>query len=103
MSTDPRDVVPTVILAVIVLSAYDSSMPDLLVRNVSQKTLEALRERARRNDRSVQSELLELIERGVEEASGAALVAWASTVRTPGASVDLAAVVRTIREGRDER
>lgn len=39
-------------------------MPDLLVRNVSAKTVAALRDRARRHGTSVQAEVLALIEAG---------------------------------------
>ncbi len=38
-------------------------MPELLVRNVGEKTIEALRERAQRNKRSLQSEILMILER----------------------------------------
>ena len=76
-------------------------MPDLLIRNVPLKVLDALRARARARKRSVASEALELLEAGTEMTSGASLLAWAKTVRK--AEIDYKPAVRFIREMRDER
>lgn len=78
-----------------------SFMADLLLRNVPTGTLDALKERARVQKRSVQAEALAALERGVETTVGASLVAWAKTVRTDG--VDFAPAVGFVREMRDER
>ncbi len=37
-------------------------MPDVLIRNIDEKTLERLKERAKANKRSLQEELKELLE-----------------------------------------
>ncbi|WP_146198546.1 FitA-like ribbon-helix-helix domain-containing protein [Rhodohalobacter mucosus] len=39
-----------------------ASMADVLIRNIDKKTLERLKERAARNNRSLQEELKELVE-----------------------------------------
>ncbi len=83
-----------------VISRYDISMGDLLIRNVPRRTLDALKARAQRRGRSVQAEALELLEQA-EQPAGAALVEWLKANRTPG--VDVQAALRALREDRDSR
>lgn len=73
-------------------------MADLLLRNVPATLLDALETRASENNRSVEAEALELLERNVHKTAGASLLAWAKTVRT--AEVDTNIALRFIREMR---
>jgi len=80
-----------------------SSMADLLIRNVPVQTLAALKERAKRRGRSVQTEALEALKRGAEP-TGIGLVAWLKTIRPPDATdADVEAGIAAIREDRDTR
>jgi len=83
------------------ISGYDITMADLLLRNIPAKTLDSLKARARNTKRSVQAEALELLERGVDTTLGSSVLAWARTVRDP--AVDFEPVVRFVRQTRDER
>jgi plasmid stability protein len=83
------------------ISPYDITMADLLLRNVPPKTLDALRARARARNRSVAAEALEVLETGVEMTLGESLLAWVKTVRR--SDVDFNQAVRFVREMRDER
>lgn len=56
-------------------------MPDILVRGVQQQTLDALKQRAKRNHRSLQQEVLSVLE----------MVAQESSTRSPG---EVAAEIR---------
>lgn len=76
-------------------------MGDLLIRNVSSGTLATLKDLARENERSVQAEALELIERAVAPSVGSLLVKWAETVRQ--SKIDLKTAAKLLRESRDER
>ncbi len=83
------------------ISLYDIGMGDLLIRNVSTGTLAALKDLARENERSVQAEALELIERAVAATAGNLLLKWAKTVRR--SNIDLETAAKLLRESRDER
>lgn len=78
-----------------------SIVADLLLRNVSPKTLDALKARARERNRSVQAEALELLERSVDTTLGSSLLAWVKTIRDPDVDPNIA--LRFIREMRAER
>jgi plasmid stability protein len=80
-------------------------MPDLLIRNVPEQTMRALKARAKDKGHSVQVEARDILMRSVDT-SGAALVAWLETVRPKG--IDPATLRETvafataaIREDRD--
>ncbi len=80
-------------------------MPDILIRNVPEKTVQALKARAKSKGRSVQVEARDILMSAVDT-SGAALVAWLETVRPKGIdpailreTVDFATAA--IREDRD--
>ncbi len=45
------------------IQSETTTMPDVLIRNVPSKTLAALKVRARKNKRSLQAELLNILER----------------------------------------
>ena len=75
-------------------------MSDLLVRNVPKKTLESLRARARRHGRSVQAEVLQLLERARLPA-GDLLLVWLNNTKERGISSQPG--IDAIRQTRDER
>jgi plasmid stability protein len=77
-------------------------MPDLLIRNVSPRAIAALKERAKRNRRSMQAEALAIIEdsAGVPGESFAAMIA---RFRAQGKLIDfdVPAALSALREDRD--
>jgi len=83
------------------ISFYDISVADLLLRNVPPKTLDALRARARARRRSVAAEALDVLEAGVDMTVGETVLAWAKTVRD--SQIDFAPTIAFVRETRDER
>jgi len=83
------------------ISSYDISVADLLLRNVPPKTLDALRVRARARRRSVAAEALEVLEAGVDMTVGETVLAWAKTVRD--SQIDFGPTIAFVRETRDER
>jgi plasmid stability protein len=74
-------------------------MPNLLVRNLSEATLAALKARARRNNRSTQAEVAEILEREARPESGELEAAIAQAKReSAGKSFpDAAEIVRADR------
>lgn len=76
-------------------------MGDLLIRNVPKRTLDSLKAAAKRHHRSVQAEVLEVLERATVPA-GTALLEWLEQTREPRVR-DSSAGIRAIREARDER
>ncbi len=83
-----------------------SNVADLLIRNVPQETLAAIKARAKRRGRTLQAEALEALKLGAEP-TGVGLVEWLKTVRPDitEAEADAAAAAGTaaIRADRDER
>jgi plasmid stability protein len=77
-----------------------SQMTDILIRNVPAKTLAILKDRAKQRGRSVQVEALEALTIGTQT-TGQSLVSWLKTVRDE--TLDSAAGIAAIREGRDTR
>ena len=57
-------------------------MADVLIRNVDQSTLEALKRRAERHRRSLQQELLTILEAAVREPAPRMPAELAATLRT---------------------
>jgi plasmid stability protein len=75
-------------------------MGDLLIRGVSKRTVEGLKVRARRHGRSMQAEIIDILDRSSMPA-GDALAAWLAKTREP--SLRGARGIAAIRRARDER
>jgi plasmid stability protein len=73
---------------------------DLLIRDVPQHVLDALRARAKEHGRSVQAVALDALQRGAEPI-GRSLFEWLPTVANP--DVDVEAGLKAIRDMRSER
>jgi plasmid stability protein len=81
----------------------EEPMPDVLVRGVPQVTLDALKARAAEQQRSLQQELLRILEGAAQEAAGRDPAAVAAAVRArlarPGRRFsDSTPVIREDRE-----
>jgi plasmid stability protein len=76
-------------------------MGDLLIRNVPKKTLDSLKAAAKRHQRSLQAEALDVLQRA-NLSAGAALAGWLAETREDR-EVDSAAGIAAIRQARDER
>jgi len=83
------------------ISYDDIIVGNLLIRNVPKRTLDSLKAAAKRHHRSVQAEVLEILNRSSVPA-GTAMVEWLNATREPGIR-DSKAGMRAIREARDER
>lgn len=83
-----------------VLSQYDSTMGDLLIRNVPKRTIDSLKARARRHGRSLQAEVLSLLQQ-VDIPDGDRMIEWLNSVRQPGLSARPG--IDAIRKAREER
>lgn len=75
-------------------------MGDLLIRNVPQRTLESLKARARSHERSLQAEVMNILEQAAIPA-GDRMIAWLQTVEKPGLKSEPG--IDAIREDRDTR
>ncbi|MBV8067331.1 MAG: Arc family DNA-binding protein [Candidatus Eremiobacteraeota bacterium] len=75
-------------------------MGDLLIRGVSKRTVDGLKARARRHGRSMQAEIVDILERSSAPA-GDSLAAWLAKARAPG--LHAASGIAAIRRARDER
>jgi plasmid stability protein len=62
-------------------------MPNLSIKDVPESLAEALRQRAARNHRSLQGELMSIIESAAVETSAQALGASDSTDQSPGETI----------------
>ncbi len=78
-------------------------MPDVLVRHVPQETLDALRERAKRNRRSLQQEILTALEAIAEESQprNASEVAAAIRAKLSEGGRQFSDSVELVREDRE--
>ncbi|MCE5279784.1 MAG: hypothetical protein ABFD92_20545 [Planctomycetaceae bacterium] len=74
-------------------------MPDILVRDVNIKTLKRLKDRARQNGRSLQSEAKMLLEQAAGTSIAEALAA-AAAIRTRRAGRKFSDSVKLIRQDR---
>ncbi|MBX9879705.1 MAG: hypothetical protein K2Y22_14705 [Candidatus Obscuribacterales bacterium] len=82
--------------------AGTTKMPNLLIRNVPIKTMAALKARAKRNNRSVQSEIWEILDNTVK-ADDAEASFWelAAKIRAKQKYNPKSDVTKLIREDRD--
>ena len=76
-------------------------MPDLLVRNLSPETIAALKARAKRNNRSTQAEVAEILERQVLDEARARLDAAIRQARAESAGKTFPDAAELIREDRE--
>ena len=92
-----RDALPVAFLCAIIRAII---MPNLLIRNVSTRTVAALKERAKRRGRSLQAEALATLETGAGH-SGDELADELARLRADGKLVlDLKAALTALREDR---
>lgn len=77
-----------------------SRMADLLIRNVPQRTVNSLKAQARRHRRSVQAEVLDILETA-NVTAGDRMIGWLESHSEPGLSSEPGICV--IRETRDTR
>ena len=84
----------------LILSLYDSAMSDLLIRDIPARTMSALKARAKQHRRSVQAEVLDILQSS-EIPAGDALLRWLCEVRRPG--IRSVPGITAIRQARDER
>jgi hypothetical protein len=76
-------------------------MAQVIIRNLDPETVEALRSRAKRNGRSLEAELRDVLTQSARITANEAFLEWVERNRLPGvAGLD---VVELIREGREER
>lgn len=85
------------------ISSGDKEMPNLLIRNVPVKTLNALKSRAKKNKRSVQAEVSAILDREAKATAETDFWELAARIRE-----ELKGTVQTdsaelIREDRDSR
>jgi plasmid stability protein len=81
----------------------DTMAVSLSIKNVSEETLRGLRARAQRNRRSLQKELLDIIETAAQEDSALTVDELAEYVKTLGISNPDDDTTAWIREWRDTR
>jgi len=76
-------------------------MAQVIIRNLDPETVDALKARAKRNGRSLEAELRDVLSQTVARDAREEFLDWVDQHRLPGGpDVDVAALVR---EGRDER
>jgi plasmid stability protein len=76
-------------------------MAQVIIRNLDAETVESLKARAKRNGRSLEAELREVLAQSVARDAREEFLEWVGQHRIPGdPDVDVAAL---IHEGRDER
>jgi hypothetical protein len=76
-------------------------MAQVIIRNLDPETVEALKARAKRNGRSLEAELRDVLTQSARVTANEEFLEWVERNRLPGvAGLD---VVELIREGREER
>jgi plasmid stability protein len=82
-----------------------SVVPTLYIRNVPSAVYEALQERARRNGRSLNAEVIQALSNGIESDVGEGRIVrrLRELARQYPLSPDAPSPAELIREGRDER
>jgi plasmid stability protein len=76
-------------------------MAQVIIRNLDPRTVEALKARAKRNGRSLEAELREVLTRSVARDARQEFLEWVDQHRLPGGpDVD---VVALVHQGREER
>lgn len=73
---------------------------DILIRGLPKRTVDGLKARARRHGRSMQAEIIEILDRSSAPV-GESLLAWLGKTREPG--LRGSAGIAAIRQARDER
>jgi plasmid stability protein len=64
-----------------VVDSLEASMPDVLVRDLSDRALDLLKDQARSRGRSLQAELKQILEQAAQAADVAAAFALANQIR----------------------
>ena len=76
-------------------------MAQVIIRNLNSETVEALKARAKRNGRSLEAELREVLTRSIARDTRQEFLEWVDQHHLPGGpDVD---VVALVHEGREER
>jgi antitoxin FitA len=76
-------------------------MAQVIIRNLDAKTVEALKARAKRNGRSLEAELRDVLTQSVVREARDEFLEWVDEHRLPG--VPGLDIVELVREGREER